>query len=817
MEYLGEHLLPGRLGHFFAILSFAASFVALIAYFKAAQAKLPEEQNGWRRMGRIAYCIDVFAVFAVVATIFYIVSNRLFEYNFAWEHSSKALKFQYVLACIWEAQEGSFLLWNMWVCVLGLILIRTADKWEAPVMTVMSFTQFSLATMILGIYLFGNRVGLNPFILVRQTEMGMRAPIFSQADYLSIPQMQDGQGLNALLQNYWMVIHPPVLFLGFSSTVVPFAFAIAGLWKREFGSWTRVALPWTLFSAGVLGTGVMMGAAWAYEALSFGGYWAWDPVENASLVPWLVLVAGLHTQVIYNATGHSLRATHFFLITQFILVLYSTFLTRSGILGDLSVHAFVSAGMNVQLSSFLFVFLLPAYALFIARYRQIPHIAKEEATDSREFWMFIGSLILFLSAAYIIISTSLPVINLMRDQGKKVVIDDQPFTYNRIEIFIAILIGIFTAFAQYLKYKGTGKGMLWKKLWLPTGIALAIYLPLAIWGGIHYDKYGAGFMVAIHLALFSAIYAVVANAEYIRTGLKGNMKAAGGSVAHLGFGLMMVGILISSARKQVLSYNNEGVRFANADPKQDPLENLTLVKGVRTDMNTYWATYVGDDSLDERSQTRFYQIHFQDKKTAQQFDLYPNMMKNTKGQEGGSPNPDKFHYWNRDIFTYITGFSPRDEKEDTAEFQSQALKLKDTAFYSRGLIILDSVFKNPDNARVHFAPNDTALMAKLTIISRDSMRYTAYPVLYVKDNQTRFIVDTVFAQNLALRLNKVTPDHKIELGLKESNDMVPFIAMKVLEFPQINILWIGTIIMISGFVMSMLWRRRQAKLKMTVR
>jgi cytochrome c-type biogenesis protein CcmF len=127
----------------------------------------------------------------------------------------------------------------------------------------------------------------------------MRAPIFSQADYLSIPQMQDGQGLNALLQNYWMVIHPPVLFLGFSSTVVPFAYAIAGLWKRDFGGWTRVALPWTLFSACVLGTGVMMGAAWAYEALSFGGYWGWDPVENASMVPWLVMIAGLHTQVIY--------------------------------------------------------------------------------------------------------------------------------------------------------------------------------------------------------------------------------------------------------------------------------------------------------------------------------------------------------------------------------------------------------------------------------------------------------------------------------------------------------------------------------------
>src|SRR5205085_7221679 len=147
----------------------------------------------------------------------------------------------------------------------------------------------------------------------------------------------DGSGLNQLLQNYWMVIHPPVLFLGFASTIVPFSFAIAGLWKKNFSGWTRVALPWTLFSCAILGTGIMLGAMWAYESLTFGGYWAWDPVENASLVPWMVLVAGIHTLLIYKHSGHSLRTTHLFFIIAFGLVLYSTFLTRSGILGETSV------------------------------------------------------------------------------------------------------------------------------------------------------------------------------------------------------------------------------------------------------------------------------------------------------------------------------------------------------------------------------------------------------------------------------------------------------------------------------------------------
>jgi len=811
MEYIGEHLLPGRIGHFFAVLSFASSFVAMIAYFKATNAKDPAEVASWRKMGRIAFRIDVFSVFAVFLTIIYIIQARYFEYNFAWEHSSRALSFKYLLACIWEAQEGSFLLWTLWNCILGLILMRKAGKWETPVMTVISFAQFCVATMIIGLYFFDQRVGFNPFLLVRQLPQMSAAPIFSRADYLSFPQMQDGQGLNALLQNYWMVIHPPVLFLGFSSTIVPFAFAIAGLWKKQYGDWTRVALPWTLFSACVLGTGVMMGAAWAYESLSFGGYWAWDPVENASMVPWLVMIAGLHTMVVYNATGHSLRATHFFLITQFLLVLYSTFLTRSGILGDLSVHAFVESGMNTQLFLFVLVFLVPAYVLFIIRYKKIPHIVKEEATDSREFWMFIGSLILFLSALFVIISTSLPVFNLFTKQ-KWSIGDDAPFAYNRIEIFIAILLGLFTAITQYLKYKGTPRDYIVKKLWLPTVIALVISILISVFGGIHYDKYGAGFLTAIHLAIFAAVYAVVANLSYIRIGLKGKLRAAGPSIAHVGFGLMLVGILISSSKKEVLSNNTTGILLPfTPESKQDPMENITLLKGVRTDMGKYWSTYINNDSVDSHHRITYYHIRFEKKDGTRQFDLFPYFLKNTKGQEGASPNPDKYHYWDRDFFTYISATNP-ERSGDTAQFRGSAMAVKDTAYYSKGYIILDSVVVNPDNDKYHFSRTDTALMAKVTVIGKDSTHFTAYPVYYIKDNAPHFINDTIFPQDLAIRLNRVTEDKKIELGIKESTDMVPFVALKVLEFPQINILWIGTIIMIIGFVMSILWRRRQAAL-----
>lgn len=275
MQYLGEHLLPGQAGHFFAILSLVASLIATIAYFKASRIHLENEKAGWVRMARVAFLVETISVLAMFGILYYIISNHLFEYKYAYNHSDRSLQMEYLLSCFWEGQEGSFMLWSFWHCVLGWVLIWRAKAWEAGVMTVMSFAQFALATMLLGVYIFGVKIGSSPFLLLRNE---FDWPILERPDYLSL--IKDGTGLNTLLQNYWMVIHPPILFLGFASTIVPFAYAIAGLMSKKH-EWVKPSLPWASFSAAVLGTGIMMGAAWAYESLSFGGYWAWDQVENA--------------------------------------------------------------------------------------------------------------------------------------------------------------------------------------------------------------------------------------------------------------------------------------------------------------------------------------------------------------------------------------------------------------------------------------------------------------------------------------------------------------------------------------------------------
>lgn len=816
MRYLGEHLLPGQAGHFFAVLSLVASLVATIAYFKASRVELDTQKASWIRLARVSFLAETISVLAMFGILYYIISNHLFEYKYAYNHSDRSLQVEYLLSCFWEGQEGSFMLWSFWHCVLGWVLIWRAKVWEAGVMTVISFAQFAIATMLLGVYIFGVKIGSSPFVLLRNE---FDWPILSRPDYLSL--IKDGTGLNTLLQNYWMVIHPPILFLGFASTIVPFAYAIAGLMSKKH-EWIKPALPWASFSAAVLGTGIMMGAAWAYESLSFGGYWAWDPVENASLVPWITLVAGLHTNMIYRNSGYSLRPTYFFYIITFSLILYSTFLTRSGVLGDTSVHAFTDLGMNTQLLLFLLVFLVPALVMYVWRYKSIPAIVKEENTYSREFWMFIGSLVLFLSGMVIIAKTSTPVINKLF--GTNIAPPEDPeFAHNQIQIFVAIIIGLLTALTQYLKYKDTPKQFFGKKIWIPTLIAVVISLCISLMGDVNYDKKGPGFLFAIHLAIFTAVYAVVANTAYIWLGLKGKLKAAGASVAHIGFGMVLVGILISSAKKTVLSWNTTGVtplRQEDAkergNPAGNPAENITLFKGVSTDMGRYMVTYV-KDTLNEKDRKRYFEISFKAKKGDDSFNLYPDVIKNNKGMEGFAANPAAQHYWHKDIFAYITSFQ-ENSGEDTTSFVNREIKVGDTLFYSNGLLVLNKVSVNPPEQSSQYGDGETALFLDMSVLSKDGRRYSVMPGIIVKGTEFRAIADTVTAQSLILKFNKVKDEKNgvLEIGVKESGAITDLITLKVYEFPMINILWLGIVVMVIGFVMSIIQRNKQNRSSLKV-
>ena len=833
MDFIGEHLLPGKLGHFFLLLSFVSSIGASVCYYLSVQSSrsvpiapltFKSSASQWKKLARLFFITEAISVFAIFGLLFFIISNHFFEYKYAWQHSSKALETKYLLSCFWEGQEGSFLLWSIWHCVLGLIVIRKEKQWEAPVMTVVSFAQVLLATMILGVTVAGLKIGSNPFILSRNSGLLDNAPILHnmdgslRADYLA--SFQDGNDLNPLLQNYWMVIHPPILFLGFASTIIPFAFAVGGLWTKRFTEWTKSAMPWALFSAGILGLGIMMGAAWAYESLNFGGYWAWDPVENASLVPWLVLVAGVHTLLIFRHTGNALRTTYLFFILCFVLVLYSTYLTRSGDLQDTSVHAFTGEGITVwHLRILLLIFMLPALVLFISRYKQIPFIAKEEETSSREFWMFVGSLILFLSALLIIGMTSIPVFNKIaslfssKDKLFKplAVGDDAAYAYNRIQIFVAIILGVFTAFGMYLKYKSTGKDFL-KKLIVPTIAGLVIAGLILAFGDINYNEKGYGYMAAIWVAVVAAVYSLIANGSYIFTGVKGRLKKAGGSIAHFGFAMLLLGILISSSKKEVLSLYRGGVpAFFGEGSKENPGENVTLIQGLKTDMGKYFVTYYKDSSHPKKP-LWFYNLKFETKNGNENFALTPNAFVNYKGNTGLMANPDAKHYWNYDVFAYITSLPNPEKTEDTASFKPVDLKVGDTTFYSNGFMVLQEFHSGRNVPGVELGPDDSITVASIKVTSKNSTSYTTHALLVNKDGEVFPYPDTVMSESLVLQLQKAK-DNQVQLGVKESNAILKYVTLKAYKFPFINLVWLGTIFIVIGFFISALHRRGSNRAK----
>ena len=822
MQFIGEHLIPGKVGHFFVLLGFVAALVSTISFYIAGRKTDLKEKQDWIRYARVAFFTQVISALIIFATIFYICSHHYFEYLYAYKHASLELESKYLLACIWEGQEGSFLLWTIWHSILGGIIIFKSRKqkgstWEAPVMSVISLAQFFLLLMIIGIYVFGIHIGSSPFTLTRNEIEG---PIFSQPNYLSF--IKDGIGLNILLRNYWMVIHPPVLFLGFASTIIPFAYAYAGMQTKRFGEWIQPALPWALVSACVLGVGIMMGGKWAYESLSFGGYWAWDPVENASLVPWLILIAGLHTMVIYKATGHSLRASYIFAILTFVFILYSTFLTRTGVLADTSVHAFTIENKEEVITTytllllFFGVFALPALYLFFRNIKKIPTEQKEEGTDSREFWMFIGSLVLFMAAMFIIAKTSVPVYN--KVFGTKIgQPEDVEFSYNKVIILVAIIIGLLSAVTQYFRYKSSPRGVFNKKIALPFILAIVITTLLGIYYPITFYKQTQGFLAAIYAALFAGIFSAVANANYIWSGLKGKMKAAGASVAHIGFAILLVGILISSANKKVISSSAvNGINLpASKDPmtrqQDDPTENLTLVRMLPAGMGPYEVTYI-KDSLGQEKGRRFYELHFErkdaaTKKVVEQFTLWPDvyLMKDNNM----SSNPDTKNYLNRDVFTYVSFAINQDKKADTGQFRIIEMAEGDTAFYNNGFMILNRVIKNPDNERYHYKSTDAALMADITLYSKDSLHFRSLPLVAVDSLGLNHIDDTVYAQNIFLRFEGVKDLKKIKIGIKESDKIIDFITLKAYIFPYINLVWIGLVIMAIGIVMSAV---RRAKL-----
>jgi len=792
INFIGERLLPGKVGNFFIVLAFVSAIFTALSYFFSTNITDDRTKRSWKTMGRIGFGLHGLSIVAIIAILFFIIKNHYFEYNYVYHHSSLELLTQYLLACFWEGQEGSYLLWAFWHVVLASILVATAKKWEAPVMSVLFLIQLILSSMLLGVYLFGYKIGGNPFVLLRN-EM-TEAPIFLQANYLEF--ITDGTGLNPILQNYWMVIHPPILFLGFAASAIPFSYAVSGLWKKDYTGWTTPVRTWTLFACMILGTGIIMGAAWAYEALSFGGYWAWDPVENASLVPWLVLLAGLHTLMAYKHSGHALRSTFLLFIIAFFLVLYSTFLTRSGILGDSSVHSFTDLGMSGQLLLYIIALIVPAALLLIINWRKIPAIEKEEEIYTREFWMFIAALVFLLSVIHITFVTSFPVIN--KIFGTNLAPPTDPIaSYNKLQIWIALILALLSAVTQYFKYRKSDLKRFIKRMTVSVVIASVLTIMILFAGSLR-TWYYAPF-------LFAVLFTISANLIYLIWVIKGKIKIAGGSVAHVGFGLFLLGILISGAEKRVISVNTSGRIFEGYEAR-DNFENILLVKNEAVRMADYQVTYRGD-STDKG--IRYFEVEYENVSDGSQgsqdkFTLFPNVQESKN--MGDVANPDTRHYWHKDIYTHVTAVSAN-EPSDSLEFETYTISIGDTIPMEGFFIVLEGFVSEPTNPAYQPVENDIAVGAQLKIHELDSTYY-AEPVYVIRDRRFEYVVES-FVQDLGMtiKLTKINPERNtFDFAVAREDATKDYIIMRAILFPGINLVWLGAIFIMIGFIISLIRR-----------
>ncbi|MDX5339906.1 MAG: cytochrome c biogenesis protein CcsA [Cyclobacteriaceae bacterium] len=820
----------GNLGHFMTILAFVSALVTAYAYFQYFKANEIEKAS-WRRFSRISFYVHAAATALIAASLFEIIYNHRYEYFYAYSHSSKALPVHYMISSFWEGQEGAFILWAFWNVVLGVVLINTNKFWEGPVMIVFALVQAFLVSMILGVVIGDLKIGSSPFILLRDAT---QAPIF-ELNPNFVPE--DGTGLNPLLQNIWMVIHPPTLFLGYASTLVPFAFLIGGLVMKRYSEWIRPALPWAIFSAMILGMGIIMGAYWAYVTLNFGGYWNWDPVENAVYVPWLILVAAIHTMITFKKSNTALKTSIVLVILSFILVLYATFLVRSGVLGDASVHSFTDLGLSGQLLIYMLFFLGIAVFLAVRAWKHIPSSEKEASVYSREFWIFLGAVTLGLMSFQVILPTSIPAWNALVESfggiSNMAPPADQIEFYTKFQLWFAVTIALLTAVGQFFWWQKMDKNALKQALITPYVVSVLFSAGVIVLAKVYDWKY----MIIVLAGMFT----IVANAVILSRILqKSTFKLAGGSLAHIGLGMILIGIMFSSGYSDVISINMSGLTYSNSWEDEMNKEHVLLWINKPTQMKDYTVIYRGRQkkvvgvpeyvpakylestgNVNEAIALQDFKEYFKkgDKvnlvleendyfkidyyqNEALKFSLAP-MSQFNESMGGLISSPDSKIYLNRDLYTYVAAmndYADPDWKEDEIYEVSpgQQFHIADFVTYFDGVEVLKEI------EGYTLQEGDVAVKAKVRVLDYDVEKLLE-PTFIIRNNQIGKIpvIDTELG--LRISLENIVPE-KNQFVFKVNQYQKDYVVMKAIVKPYINVLWVGTIIMLLGFTVAIFRR-----------
>jgi cytochrome c-type biogenesis protein CcmF len=489
-----------NLGYVGTWVAFAVAIAAGFCYLLAGagRARIRPLADG-------LFLLQTGLLLGLVGWLWSLLLTHQFQYEYVASYTSRDLDRKYLFAALWGGQQGTFLLWATWTALLGSALLWSRNRLVPTAMFFLNWVQIFLLFIL---------VIEGPFQLLARTPL-------------------DGQGLNPLLQDVWMTIHPPVLFLGYSSLVVPFALALATLCHRDTRAWLSIVPRWSLLSTVVLATGFTMGGIWAYKVLGWGGFWGWDPVENASFVPWLMNAALFHGLLVQRATGSLSRANLLLGVIPFWFVLYGSFLTRSGVLADFSVHSFVDLGLNSYLLSFLGVFVGTSLVMWAVRAPKIPAGPDWMSSVSREFGLWLGMLVFLLMGVLTMLGTSAPLVSRLLGPASNVRID----YYNVVNGLLAVLLSLLTGLAPLLRWRGDRAERVARTA-VPPALAGVIAVGVAASLGVR------GTLPLVLLGC--AIFALVSNATITARALRRGPAFAAGYVSHLGVAVFLVGVIALS-------------------------------------------------------------------------------------------------------------------------------------------------------------------------------------------------------------------------------------------------------------------------------
>ncbi|HEY3331672.1 MAG TPA: cytochrome c biogenesis protein CcsA [Capsulimonadaceae bacterium] len=574
-------MIPGTV---FLSLALISTLVAAVLFALGQRSPLTSRLLAAARLTAVAAAV---LVACASGYLIYLIATHQFQYIYVAEFSSRSAQARYLLAAFWGGQEGSILLWLFWTSVLGAVLAFKAGGRESRVWPLFAVLQTYLLSLVL-----------------------IKSP-FRITDGI-IPA--DGQGLNPLLENQWMVIHPPILFLGFASLALPWIWAVYGLVYKDWDGSIRRMFPWALFSFAIHGFGVALGGYWAYETLGWGGFWGWDPVENSSLVPWLFLIALLHGIPIQKANG-GFKVSNLLLATlPFGFMIYGTFLTRTGILADFSVHSFSSLGnegFSMLLGGVAVAFLLPIIGV-IVRFKQIPKPEAYSSVLSREFGYVLAVVALGMIGLITAVGMSAPLITklwLAKGAGA------QASFYNQAAFPLVILMFLAMAATPLLAWKTTEFSKLGARLFPAYAAAIVATVTMFALGG------RKPWML---LLLAASVFAIAANLGALVTRMRvpKSRMSAGGVVAHIGAAMLLAGVAC------LVTFSQQAL-------------HLTMVKDQPIEALGYKLTYLG---LTSQPYDRSNAIRVKVEKDGRSWEATPHLfMASWQGQEQLFANPPDVH------------------------------------------------------------------------------------------------------------------------------------------------------------------------------